>query len=268
VTTGSNYAKDWMYAFPIRPELTDGPFLHKLYLRVPHYVLTKTHCSGYCDDCSPASYIVTDKDFEQGCLRAESPTPNHGYVSTHYDSSVPVKAVHIIRNPFDNIVARMHLAVKRRERIGWAPEQVAAFESSKDGLDAWCLYVDGKFAHDDYDYFSDDIKAHFDGLPCYADWYRYVQWHNRAAALTEKLGIPVHYLFYENYTTAFNKTVAGLLDFLDESARQPPSEFIPGKTYEGFFEDDHARKAAKFVQAVASPTTWEQVKHYFDRYLD
>lgn len=264
VTTGSNYAKDWPIAVPIRPELANGPFLQKPEMRVPHYVLTKTHCYGYCADCYPKGYEATDKVFEQGCLRSEMP----GQGDVHYASSVPVKAVHLFRNPFDNIVARMHLAVKRREKLGRTSEHLPALENSKEGLDAWCLYLDTKYTRDEGDYFSDEVKAYFDGLPCHAEWYRYVQWHNHAFALTEKLDIPVHNLFYEDYTNRYDETVADLLDFLETSPRRPPIDFYVGKTYEVFFEEKHARKAAALVRALGSTETWGHTRHYFERYID
>jgi Sulfotransferase domain len=266
VTTGSNYAKDWSVAPLVDSNSTQGPFLHKPELSVPRNVLTKTHCYGYCDDCPPRVYVAsTERKFEDGCLRSE--LPNHGGDGM-YKASIPQKAVHLFRNPFDNIVARMHLAVKKREKMGWSPEQLASFGNSKEGLDAWCEYLDDKYAHAEADYFPLSLrKQYLDSLPCHADWYRYVMWHNHAFALSKKLKIPVHTLYYEDYTLRFDETVADLLHFLELSPRQPPVEFYVGKSYEHFFEASHARKAAALVQGLGSKETWEHTRHYFEPYL-
>ena len=72
--------------------------------------------------------ITNNKLFEQGCVRAEK--TNHTG-SVRYENTVPVKAVHLYRSPFDNIVARMHLAVHRRQRQG---NDVSLFTNSREGL--------------------------------------------------------------------------------------------------------------------------------------
>ena len=101
-TTASNYAKDWHIAIPVRPELIHGPFLEHPDKPVPPYVLTKSHCTGYCTDCAPRKYVASLESFESGCLRVERPDSGRGG-ETHYDSSVPAKVVHLIRSPFDNV---------------------------------------------------------------------------------------------------------------------------------------------------------------------
>jgi Sulfotransferase domain len=262
VTTASNYAKGWEMVLPIQPELVNGPFLHDPEIRVPHYVLTKTHCYGYCDDCPPSEYNITNNQlFEQGCLRTEMPNRT---LPIRYDRTVPVKAVHLYRNPFDNIVARMHLAVHKRERQG---VDVSLFENSRDGFQKWCAFLDAKYQRAEDEFFSSDVLKLFHGLPCHSDWYRYVQWHNHAYILTEQLNLPVHDLFYEDYTHAYAATVQNLWKFLEVEPRSAPIEFYVGKSYESFFDTDHARKAAMLVQALSLPPVWLGLKRYFERYM-
>jgi Sulfotransferase domain len=266
VTSATNYVRDWSVATPVRPEYTNGPFLHKPELRIPNYILTKTHCYGYCDDCSPRVYVAaTPEVFAAGCLRSE--LPNHGG-DAQYDASIPTKAVHLFRSPFDNIVARMHLAVKKREKAGWTPAQLAAFGSTKDGLDAWCQYLDTKYATAEAKYFNASVREQWKDLQCHADWYRYVQWHNHAFALVQTLNISVHYLYYEDYTNRYDEVVSDLLEFLELAPRQPPIDFYVGKSYEHFFDAAQARLAAALVRTLGSTETWQHTRHYFAKYLD
>ena len=45
-----------------------GPFVLQPHLKKPSsYILTKTHCSGYCNDCPIEKYIVDRYQFAQGC---------------------------------------------------------------------------------------------------------------------------------------------------------------------------------------------------------
>ena len=228
------------------------------------YVLTKSHCAGYCVHCAPRRYVVpTVEAFIRGCVRAERPEGE-----THYEPSVPARVVHLVRDPFDNIVARMHLEAKKRAgrtENGGDDELSVILDGSREAFNAFCLYLDEQFRTEERttSLFDPDVKSFFWDLPCHSEWFRYVQWHNRAIELTEKLGIPVHFLFYEDYTTAFNKTATELLGFLDLSAVHDPFPFSPGHTYKSFYNAEQALQAAAFVQAIASPATWDLLQRYF-----
>ena len=262
VTTGSNYAKDWEVIVPVRPELVNGPFIHNTELRVPHFVLTKTHCYGYCDDCGPRLYNITNNVlFEQGCVRAEK--TNHTG-SIRYESTVPVKAVHLYRSPFDNIVARMHLAVHRRQRQG---NDVSLFTNSREGLTAWCRFLDDTYSTAEEDFFSPTLLQLFRHVPCHADWYRYTQWHNHAYIMTERLNLTVYDLFYEDYTHDYDRTVSTLFQFLNVTPKQASIDFYVGKSYESFFGEAHARNAAILVHALSIPPVWLRLRHYFEDYM-
>jgi hypothetical protein len=228
--------------------------------------------------------------FQDACCRGERMLfPNNGTrTKTSYSVSVVRKAVHLIRNPFDNIVARLHLAVKRRKRgdVPWnetaavSLDLFSSFHSSpRDSYLAWCNYVDTRHAQalQTTHLISRDVKALMNkgSLPCHADWFRYVQWHNRAIELaTERLNIPVHYLYYENYSTNYNETLQDLLEFLNlvppagGVVNTEPLPFQAGKTYVDMYSPDEIQAATRFVRAKATPACWNLLKRYFDNNVD
>jgi len=267
-STASNYARDWQKCQAVRPELAEqGPYLHKPDLRIPSFVLTKTHCTGYCDVCPPSQYVVDADAFKLGCCSGSKKDNDGSIIETVYDSSVPVKAVHLIRNPFDNIVSRMHLALKRRSKQGWTDEDLAIFKTNdKASLDAWCSYMDEKFVADEAetDLIDDETKQLFRQVPCHADWFRYVQWHNLAIEVVDRLDLPVHILHYENYTTDYNTTVDGLFEFMALERQSNPVDFSSNKTYVSFYSSDTALAAMRLVRSLASNKTWDLVEHYFE----
>lgn len=266
LSTSSNYAGDWDPCISVRPDLTDGPFVHNTKLDLPSSILTKTHCAGYCGDCDPHTYMETVDSFETGCLTGEQ-NMNGDAVKITYDSSVPTKAVHLIRDPFDNIVARLHLAVERRKQLGWSEEQLAQYNNSKEGLHAWCDYINTKFAKETFksDLISPAVKELMKDVPCHADFFRYAQWHNLAIEMTDRMNLPMHYLHYEDYNRDYNKTVADLFSFLDLEAVSEPIGFIAGKTYRDYFEKEEQIATSRLVKAVASPECWDLVSVYFDQ---
>jgi hypothetical protein len=261
-STASNYAKDWDDIVPVRSELTNGPFLHKPFANVPNYVLTKTHCSGYCEDCSLRSSVKTVDAFEGGCTQGHA--QDGGLIT--YASTVPEKAIHLLRNPFDNIVARMHLSIKKRlKKDEWSAEEATAAKS-KEGFQSWCKIVDEKFddAEKGSPLIDRRVRKLLNDLPCRGDWFRYVQWHNLAIETTQRLNLPVHVLYYENYTKDYDKTVTRLFDFLELPAVKEPLHFIPGKTYSDYFDVKQTRAAKRLVHALATPDCWALLRPYFE----
>lgn len=192
-------------------------------------------------DCSPVT--LSPDAFEEACLTGKRGDKQ----SVTYDRKIPKKAIHLIRNPLDNLVGRMHLFNKHhRDRV--------PFETSRGGLAAWCKYLDDKYPVDDA----------FRSVPCQAEWFRYVQWHNLAWETTRtRLQIPVHYLYYDQYASRYNETLRGVLDFLQLSAVSDPLPFHAGKTYQSLFGISHMQAAARAVKESALPEVWKLLEPYF-----
>ena len=262
--TASNYGFEQTQTHPAWP---DGPYLRSFNMSLPTAnILTKTHCAGYCVDCRPSNFVIpSEKFFLRACL-----STNHGVDDTRsgsaYSSSMVSRVVHLFRNPFDNIVARMHLTARNRPEDhggGWRQ----SFGNSRQGLHAWCHYLDEKLDHGrDFlksDFVNDDIKQLMKNVPCHLEWYRWTQWHNHAIEAIHMLQVPVFYLYYEDYSTAYNKTVSNLLEFLELPAAGKPGVFHSGKVYRSFYSEDEARNARQLVKALATPACWELIRHYF-----
>ncbi|GKY99029.1 hypothetical protein MPSEU_000858600 [Mayamaea pseudoterrestris] len=253
---------------PLRPDLIRSPYVLKPAFDVPHFVLTKTHCSGYCENCSP-----TDLDeFEYHCLvRTRTVTPGKAYERLPYPRDLVKKTIHLFRDPFDNLVARMHLGIDRRRVVKkWTEEQLSVFTNTPKGMKAWCQEVDGVF-RGDFDEVMQNMSVPtnlYEDLPCSTDWYRYVMWHNRAIELIKQWNVPNHVIFYEDYTRRYNETVSGILSFLELEPVHRNYPFYSGKTYRGLYDVETGRKAAAFVERIASPECWQLIRHYFEMYID
>jgi len=236
-------------------------------MKVPDILaLTKAHCSGFCFKCPPSTGIDA---FERSCrtvgwsamggLKSKS-----GLQKSIYEVDLVKKAVHLVRNPYDNIVSRMHHALSHQGKAGFSDQQRATFTDNQDGFRAWCDFIDGQFAY----LVPQSIARHIDSgrildVPCHADLIRYVLWHNAAVEMTKRLGLPVYVLYYENYATNFNTTVRKLFDFLGQRIVSGPVAFESGKNYHDKFDSFHAREVAFLIRALASDQCWMLLRHYF-----
>jgi Sulfotransferase domain len=253
-TTATNYASDIFPNVPAQFNASGGPFLHLPGDPVPKFILTETHCGGYCVDCGVADYLhLSLLSFEAQCRTGQA----WGGEVVSYDPSVAVaKAVHLIRDPFDNIVGRMHLGSVHQQSRG-----EAGFNHSQQGLQEWCHYLDEKYQDHDESTHALDMD-----LPCRAEWFRYIQWHNLVAEVTDKIPQVLH-MYYDNYTTNYEGTVMQLMDFIELEAKHEPLFFQSNETYLEYFSPHHRQQAARFAQRFASEKSWKLLSHYFEPYL-
>jgi len=227
--------------------------------------LSSKYTGGYCDQCPPEKYIETAQTFAQSCLEGDHVgNGDTKEVLDSYDEELISRAVHMIRDPFDNIVSRFHLTYKYFVKANKTVE-TAKYPRSKEGFRAFCKDMGKRFvkevkASKAYNGLYDEVK----NVPCYADFFRYIQWHNLAFAATQDLSLPTMIIHYENYTHAFDETKDRLLEFLEQEEIHEPPQFEAGKTYREYFTDDEVQAVSKMFYELAQEKTWDHTKHYFD----
>lgn len=234
------------------------------------YILTKTHCGSRSTMRWPL--VESVRDFKTDCLALTGkPTiRNQGRTrgrrrrllhkgTSVYDAGMVKKAVHLVRNPFDNVVARFHLYVKNQPK---------SFTNDPQGFRRWCHDLNQYAIH----YMrkgpssSGNVQDVISTVPCFSEFYRYVQWHNHASTVTQEIGVLPHFLHYEDYSHMFNETVEALLSYLDTPIIMPAPQFIPGKHYEDKYYSNEQRTAVeKLIKKIASRDTWAELERYFAR---
>ena len=184
-TTASNYGAECDIAnatgsnLPLYPNSPDGPFVMSDHSQLPsRYILTKTHCGGRCNECEPSKYIETDESFLIMCGQGGliHSTNNDGWEKIHvrYNPKLAKKAIHLIRNPFDNIVSNFHLEhheKKRKGRQNW----IYTFPNDEFGFRNWCYDLDQRYHKEESELIPQQIVAMFHHVPCHAFFYRYAQ---------------------------------------------------------------------------------------------
>jgi hypothetical protein len=147
-------------------------------------------------------------------------------------------------------------------------ESLESYPKSKHGFRAYCSNLSELNAQEEErSKFFRDVIDSIRNVPCYADFFRYIQWHNLAFVTTWDLHIPTLVVHYENYTTNFDETKGLLVQFLGWEAMYEPPTFVAGKTYRDYFSDEEINAIAHMFEKLAMEKTWHYTRHYFDQVL-
>jgi len=233
-------------------------------LSSPSLILTKTHCGIRCNPCGPEQMAETTYSFKRRCLVTKwfDATTNTNQYGT-YPADRVAKAVHLFRNPFDNVVSRFHLLLKQDATLQ------QQYTPDKTGFLKYCLSVDYRYTDSETAYLhfgSNKLLQALWQVPCHADFLRYVEWHNLAAVTAHDLQLERLVVHYHEYAddVSLNATLHRLLDFLELPYRAPPALPFEHKSYyREYFSATERRIVKEALQFAASRETWEQIRRYF-----
>lgn len=304
-TSATNYGNEYLNenkeSVPLYSDIS-GPYLWQdeniQGLNVPStYILTKTHCGGRCQDCPPRSYIEDVDSFMLQCLRAPkvisidkelSSTMDsnkrivrriavakgvfQSLVLDSYDTSIVKKMVHVIKNPYDNVISRFHHEYKSLGLVqsNQKAKVVFGYKHNNEGFQEWCKKQDKKFINAEQEMYG-HYYALTKNVPCHAEFYRYVQWHNLAFELADKLNIKSYVFNYEDFKSKQEEIITEILDYLElPIVDNALSNLMPFRLDN--FRDHYSNKqmdaVAIYIRSLSSEKTWSYVCRYFpDRSL-
>jgi len=249
-TVATNYKKETAKRKPKQPIRTvypGGPYLLTPEKKVPSaFILTKTHCGGYCTDCKPSNYLIAADRFQKKCVKGKV--------------SEIGKVIHLIRNPFDNIVSNFHLWVKSKK--------VTKFSDDAKGFHQWCSWLEQKYdgAKRDKNVVSPSLIRIFRtyrDVPCNSMIYRYVQWHNNAIKAIKSFDVPTKTMWYDDYEKDIEGTVGDLFSFLElPMVDRNHESFIGGKKYTSWMSKREIDRTFQMIKEVATKDCWEVLKRY------
>ena len=212
--------------------------------------------------------METEESFLQECL---STTPvldsttgkmEVGEIMT-YDRNLVKKAVHLIRDPFDNIVSRFHHAHKMHRN----DEQFKNdFPKNSQGFQAWCADLDKKYSRLEEKAWGNEVFKASKNVPCRAEFFRYIQWHNLASVTLQQMEIPTLLMTYEDYAIDLDGTLSTLLDFLELPNEKKAPGFHQGD-YSMHFSLKQRIDAMNMMKVQASKKIWENIAPYRKKVL-
>ena len=286
-------------AFENIKDAENGPFLELIpdrHTYLPKLFLTKTHCGGvsrlivlfcpkstvwglahqlpllfqFCSSCmAPESFVITTRSFLRSCLKGKrgvysNDTQTMTTVNVRYSPDLVKKIVHILRSPFDNVVARFHLdrQVRARKYPGW----LESFPNNNEGFQRWCGYLNTNATQALYSnhWVDSSLAESMKNVPCLPEFYRYIQWHNLAFAVTADLQVPSFVFHYEDYSNRFEEVTSDLTEFLGLDRVGEAPEFIDNKKYDDYYTLQQKEDIAVFIKEFASKPTWQSIAHYIN----
>jgi hypothetical protein len=277
-STATNYGEQVTlknyFSIPIYPRHEEGPyweglagqFGNKIRKLPQHNVLTLTHCSSRCflEHCPPDEYYDESNIFfqESCCTTTAQVAPKGMLKSFHYPLDRVTKAIHLMRNPFHNVIQRF---VKEREEH---PDDDDKFRKEypnlpKKGFQKWCDMMDDKYQKEDKKVYSKSLLKLAKKSICHAEFYKYVQWHNHAFRASADMETTM-VVYYDDFHTNFEETTKRLVDMLEFPRVAQPYSFSPPHDYSRFYTLEMRKDIRNFVKAVASDVTWDHLKHYFE----
>eukprot|EP00978_Attheya_sp_CCMP212_P041422 scaffold237497_cov58-Attheya_sp.AAC.2 len=246
----------------VNPESPNGPYYHKKcdprFDLPKKYVLNKSHCltmSKYRE-----SYKLTkERDnpllFQDACHIGSSSGQDF-----NYDLSLIKKTVHLIRNPFDNVVSRF--------RYSWNKDHEHnledAYEKTNEGFHEFCSLHNEIYSTEHQNAFvKPEHKDLISKVPCAGEFFRYIIWHNQAIKMIKKTKAPSINVYYEDYNEKFDETMDTLLSFLEEEQVADPSSFF-WHDYPEYYDEEARKAAAILMKEWATKDTWALIQHYME----
>lgn len=251
---------------PLYNDSPDGPYLIHPGKDLPDkYILTKTHCGGRCNDCGPSAYLETRESFLMMCSNgARVTSSNLTKVNVNYNPELVQRAIHLVRNPFNNIVSNFHLERHEKSKKN-RHEWLAKYPNDANGFRRWCKVIDSKYANEEEAsrLIPTTITEIFKHIPCHKAFYAFAQWHNLAIRVIDHLRLPSILVYYEDYETNFDGTTERIFQFLELSPVTDIPQFIAGKEYLTYFSSTEVEAAKQLIEAISDRQTWDVIRKYF-----
>lgn len=232
-------------------------------------VLTLSHCGGHCMyPCLPNEYVQTTMAFEEQCRTVIDHTIVDGkdeYVITVTPKKDVNNAIHLIRDPFSNVVSRFHAFLHESTE--------ETLPNNKNGFKQWCQAMDNNEEVTAIEYMSSfftmEMKEVMKKIPCHSEFYKYVAWHNHVAEMAWNEDYKVFPIFYEDYANTDEQrqmaiNMAAFLEAPVVGGDETMPDFLKVRLYrDEYFTAEEIANIETFVRVVALKATMQLLERYF-----
>lgn len=270
ITTRNSYA-----SVPVFKERINGPWLYTNHLPLPEqstYVPVLSYCGGYCARCFPGRYVMKRDTFIEQCVTGTHFKPSdfnngeneYGWTEERkYDGAMIKKIGILVRSPIDVVTSRfLYFSNSYAGELDWSQR----YDQNRKGFLAYCDENKVTYADEEAKWWDEDIRMAGLDIPCYAEFFKLIQWHNLANEMVDHMGLPYRYFYYETFQSNFTTQATNFLDFykltpsrpIDDS-QAPHSVSISSTT---LFTQIERQKIGAFIYLMANDRVRELLKPY------
>ena len=172
----------------------------------------------------------------------------------------------------DNIVSRYHLFLKSLVKDRPPKELLHGkskeyFTNDSKGFLRWCKLQDDAYIKKNEESYGKDLYMTLALIPCHAEFYKYVQWHNAAFEVISEMEIPSLILHYEDFAMDFNRTKDKVLNFIEaEEAvmnKQKNVLFVIGKNYSSYYTDKQQSAILNALKVLCNEQALHQILPFY-----
>lgn len=285
-TTATNYghtlkeangvtSRNTYESVPVFKERQNGPWLYTHHLPLPEqqtYLPTLSYCGGYCARCFPGRYMLKRDAFIKQCVTGTEFKPSDfnngenefGWTEDKaYDGEMIKKAGIVVRNPLDVVESRfLYYSNVYAGELDWSQR----YDQNRKGFLAYCAENQVKYADEEAKWWNEEVRMAGLDIPCYAEFYKLVQWHNLVTEMIDYLGMDDRYFYYETFQNNFTKQARNVLGFYHLSPQvaitddQAPSALRTSSTT--IFTAPERQRIGRFIYQMANTRVRALLKPY------
>merc|ERR1711862_483163 len=168
------------------------------------------------------------------------------------------KIIHVVMNPFTNVISRFN-------------HQNDLSDKNSQNFQNWCESLDQKFSEKESSMFTETESALMENVPCHAEFYRFISWHNYAFSISRYLGLPSVAMNVESFDEDYDGSLDRLLEFLEvsEVGNQATVKVqFPVIDDSKYYSTKQRKSIMKLVKRLSSEDTWDSLKVYFPEFDD
>merc|ERR1712071_450817 len=215
-------------------------------------ILTWVSIDGACRNCHPRKYMYNYARFRELCWEG-SVIKDGEEKLVEYDPSFVTSAVHLFRNPYDNIVLRFWAEREKmmeEKHNSW----LQRYPSDHAGFQSWCNDRDAEWYDVELAWYGEEAMGLAEGVICRQEFYKYVMFHNNVLRTRLAFQLPTLILKYEDFHSRYETSIAKLAKFLDlPMESSPPTNTVEVGMSKHYFTDAHGQATNAFMRNLAMP---------------
>jgi hypothetical protein len=246
----------------------NGPAWYNMELQPPTAMAaTRTHGTGYCLFCHPRDYFygnfwwksASGMQMKQGAGQ-----------KLQYNPADVKRMAHLIRDPYDNVVARFYsyVGLMNANRPDLNIEET--FPLSEKGFKAWCEFQDKGFERVELKWLPEHVRGLAKDVPCRQEFVKYALFHSNAYLMARHRDIAYGVFRYEDYV----KDQSGAIDRINkffgyEVKNLDIPQTIAGDgiwNFKSFYTDDERLAIERLIRNLSVPPIWFHIMYYTPQY--